>query len=197
MGVKHFVFAPICSSYGKMANSNDCIDEEGDLNPVSLYAKLKVQFEKYLLGSELQGMAAAALRFSTAYGPSPRMRFDLTVNEFVKEVVLGRELVVFGEQFWRPYCHTEDLANACLRVLEADKNVVDRCEDFYRNKHLNSDLLSVNFTDMSDEEFHRSLMEANLALIDNNQKKKYAQMTEITKNLYLNKDVNFRGYRQT
>jgi len=124
MGVKHFVFASTCSNYGKMANANEYIDEDGILNPVSLYAKLKVQFEKYLLESSPEGMAACALRFSTAYGPSPRIRFDLTVNEFVKEVVLNRELVVFGEQFWRPYCHTQDLANACLRVLEANKSII-------------------------------------------------------------------------
>ncbi len=116
-GVKNFVFASTCSNYGKMEDSNQLIDEDGALNPVSLYAKLKVKFEEYLLGSESKGMIATALRFSTAYGPSPRIRFDLTVNEFVKEIVLDRELVVFGEQFWRPYCHTQDLARACLKVL--------------------------------------------------------------------------------
>jgi nucleoside-diphosphate-sugar epimerase len=58
------------------------------------------------------------------YGLSPRIRFDLTVNEFTRDVALGRELVIFGEQFWRPYCHVEDLARACVSVLEADPEIV-------------------------------------------------------------------------
>ena len=48
---------------------------------------------------------STCLRFATVYGTSPRMRFDLTVNEFTRDVALGRDLVVFGEQFWRPYVH--------------------------------------------------------------------------------------------
>ena len=52
---------------------------------------------------------------------SPRMRFDLTVNEFTKELALGRELKVFGEQFWRPYCHVNDFSRAILAVLAADE----------------------------------------------------------------------------
>jgi nucleoside-diphosphate-sugar epimerase len=48
------------------------------------------------------------------------MRFDLTVNEFTKELALGRELVVYGEQFWRPYCHVVDLAKSIIHVIEAD-----------------------------------------------------------------------------
>jgi nucleoside-diphosphate-sugar epimerase len=125
-GVSRFIFASTCSNYGKMPDSEEYIDEEGELNPISLYAKLKVRFENYLLHSEPKIMAATSLRFSTACGLSQRMRFDLTVNEFVKDVFLGRELVVFGEQFWRPYCHTEDLAQGCICVLEADRDIVDR-----------------------------------------------------------------------
>jgi nucleoside-diphosphate-sugar epimerase len=62
-----------------------------------------------------------SLRFATVFGMSPRMRFDLTVNEFTKELALGRGLVVFGEQFWRPYCHVDDFSRAILSVLEAEK----------------------------------------------------------------------------
>ncbi|NTV26722.1 MAG: NAD-dependent epimerase/dehydratase family protein, partial [Chlorobiaceae bacterium] len=65
-----------------------------------------------------------SLRFSTVYGLSPRPRFDLTVNEFTKELALGRELVVFGEQFWRPYCHVVDLCRSVLAVLDAEEEKV-------------------------------------------------------------------------
>ena len=64
-----------------------------------------------------------SLRFSTVYGISPRMRFDLTVNEFTKDLSLEKELVVFGEQFWRPYCHVKDFSNAFITVLNSPKKV--------------------------------------------------------------------------
>ena len=52
------------------------------------------------------------------------MRFDLTVNEFVKELCLGRSLEVYGEQFWRPYCHVKDFAKAYMCVMNAPINQV-------------------------------------------------------------------------
>ncbi len=123
--VKRFVFASTCSNYGKMPGDN-LLTEDSMLNPVSLYAKLKVQFEKYVLDSDTRkDFIPTNLRFSTAYGLSPRVRFDLTVNEFSKDVALGRELVIFGEQFWRPYCHVEDLARACILALESDAEKVN------------------------------------------------------------------------
>jgi nucleoside-diphosphate-sugar epimerase len=53
------------------------------------------------------------------------MRFDLTVNEFMRDITLDRELVVFAEQFWRRYCHVEDLARACIMILECEENKMD------------------------------------------------------------------------
>lgn len=94
------------------------------LRPISLYARSKVEFERHALAAKLPGLAATCLRFSTAYGISPRMRFDLTVNEFSRDVALGRTLEIYGKQFWRPYCHTTDLARACVRVLEAETAAV-------------------------------------------------------------------------
>ena len=47
------------------------------------------------------------------------MRFDLTVNEFTKDLALGKELIIFGEQFWRPYCHVKDFSNAFITILKA------------------------------------------------------------------------------
>lgn len=84
-----------------------------------------------------------------------------------------------------------------LYYYAIEKGLLKDVEDFYENRHTNSDLLSVNFTDMSDEAFHRALMEANMTLIENYHKKKLSQMIEITKDLYLNRNSNFRGYRQT
>jgi len=76
-----------------------------------------------------------------------------------------------------------------------EKGLLRDCEDFYENKHINSDILSVNFTDMTDDEFHRSLMEANITLIKNYYKKRLDLTIDITRNLYMNRDASFRGFR--
>jgi nucleoside-diphosphate-sugar epimerase len=124
--IERFVFASTCSNYGKMTDSGGYVDESSPLAPVSLYAELKVEVEDLMLNrlSRTGDFCPTCLRFATAYGISPRMRFDLTVNEFTKELALGRELVVFGEQFWRPYCHVDDLARAILAVLNQPKHEV-------------------------------------------------------------------------
>ena len=123
-GVERFVFASTCSNYGKSNAPNAFVSEVSELKPVSLYARTKVAVEEHLLGAPQRGCAPTCLRFSTVYGLSPRPRFDLTVNEFTRDLALGRELVVFGEQFWRPYCHVRDLARSVLAVMAADLGTV-------------------------------------------------------------------------
>jgi nucleoside-diphosphate-sugar epimerase len=118
-GVRHMVFASTCSNYGRMADPTVPIDEEAVLAPVSLYAEQKVEVERMLLSGETAPMAATCLRFATVYGVAPRMRFDLTVNEFTRDLWADRELEVFGEQFWRPYVHVADAARAVAAVLDA------------------------------------------------------------------------------
>ena len=120
-GVSRFIFASTCSNYGKMDDPEAYVDENSKLAPVSLYAELKVKFEKYMLSEmkKTDGFSPTSLRFSTVYGLSRRMRFDLTVNEFTKDLALGKELVIFGEQFWRPYCHVRDFSNAFITVLNS------------------------------------------------------------------------------
>lgn len=125
MGVKKFVFASTCSNYGKMEDPNQFVTEESKLAPVSLYAETKVAVEQFLMSqSKDNACKPTCLRFSTVYGLSLRPRFDLTVNEFAKELALGRELVIFGEQFWRPYCHVYDLARSVVTVIEAPAELV-------------------------------------------------------------------------
>jgi nucleoside-diphosphate-sugar epimerase len=125
-GVPRFVFASTCSNYGKMSEPNSYVTEASPLAPVSLYAELKVKFENKMMNEMPRNdhFSPTSLRFSTVYGVSHRMRFDLTVNEFTKELALGKELVVFGEQFWRPYCHVSDFSNAILTVLKAPREKV-------------------------------------------------------------------------
>ncbi len=123
-GVQRLVFASTCSNYGRMADPSVPIDETGELAPVSLYAEQKVGIEKALLGGEVAIGVTTCLRFATVYGLGPRMRFDLTVNEFTRDLWEGLELEVFGELFWRPYVHVRDAARAVRTVLEADPEIV-------------------------------------------------------------------------
>ncbi len=119
LGVRRFVFASTCSNYGRMDDPTVPIDETGVLSPVSLYAEQKVGIEKALLAERREGLAPTCLRFATVYGSAPRMRFDLTVNEFSRDLWADRRLEVFGERFWRPYVHARDAALAMRTVLEA------------------------------------------------------------------------------
>jgi nucleoside-diphosphate-sugar epimerase len=120
LDVGRLVFASTCSNYGRMADPTVPIDERGQLSPVSLYAEQKVSVERMLLEGEPDGgLAATCLRFATVYGAAPRMRFDLTVNEFTRDLWADRDLEVFGEQFWRPYVHVGDAARGVALVLSA------------------------------------------------------------------------------
>lgn len=124
-GVKRFVFASTCSNYGKMSNPDELVTETSELKPVSLYAELKVKFEKYLLEEKKNSnICSTCLRFSTVYGFSPRIRFDLTVNEFTRNAAINGIQEIWGQQFWRPYCHVDDLARAVIITLESTEEKV-------------------------------------------------------------------------
>jgi nucleoside-diphosphate-sugar epimerase len=118
-GVRRFVFASTCSNYGRLADPTVPIDEDGELAPVSLYARQKVAIERALLDEAQAPLEVTCLRLATLYGVAPRMRFDLTVNEFTRDLWSDRRLEVFGEQFWRPYVHVRDAGRAMRLVLDA------------------------------------------------------------------------------
>ena len=123
-GLNRVIFVSTCSNYG-LIEGNELADENFELNPLSLYAKAKVRIEQELLAREGNvDYTATILRFATAFGLSPRMRFDLTISEFVREVWSGRELLVYDPDTWRPYCHVRDFANVIEGVLTAPADAV-------------------------------------------------------------------------
>ena len=122
--VENFIFISTCSNYGLIEN-NELADENYKLNPLSLYAKSKVNAEKYILSlKDKTNMHPTILRFATAFGLSPRMRFDLTVSEFTRELAMSKELLVYDAHTWRPYCHVQDFSRLIQMVLEAPKEKV-------------------------------------------------------------------------
>lgn len=122
--VQRFIFASTCSNYGRMSDPSQKVDERGELSPLSLYAETKVAVEKAILDAPADNFCATVLRFSTLYGVAPRMRFDLTVNEFTMEALVKKHLSVYGQQFWRPYVHVRDAGRAILKVLQTDPSIV-------------------------------------------------------------------------
>ena len=118
-GLERVIFVSTCSNYG-LIQSDELADEDFELNPLSLYAKSKVRIEKTLLGQRgMVDYSPTVLRFATAFGLSPRMRFDLTVSEFTRLIYLGEDLLVYDADTWRPYCHVRDFANVIERVFDA------------------------------------------------------------------------------
>ncbi len=84
-----------------------------------------------------------------------------------------------------------------LYYYAIEKGLLNDCEDFYENKHINSDLLAVNFTEMNDDDVHRLLLEANTKLISNYFMNKKNAAVEEARKLYLEQNEGFRGFRQT
>jgi len=117
--IDRFVFTSTCSNYG-LRGSDEPATEESELAPLSLYAEMKVDFERHVLqrGPEWP-VCPTLLRIATAYGLSQRMRFDLTISEFTRTLAVGEELVVYDADTWRPYCHVADISRAIMAVLEA------------------------------------------------------------------------------
>ena len=101
-----------------MSSSSSELNEDSPLNPLSLYAKAKVSIEQSILNLNFKkNFHPTIFRFATAFGLSDRMRFDLTINEFIRDLYFGKELQVYDPETWRPYCHIKDFAEIILRSL--------------------------------------------------------------------------------
>ena len=112
--IKGFIFFSTCSNYGI---ANGLANEETELNPLSIYAKAKVKAEKYLM-NDINGLDWIICRLSTVYGVSPRMRFDLTVNDFAMNAYMKKYLDIFLPYSHRPYIHVYDLAKVIMGLLK-------------------------------------------------------------------------------
>ena len=122
--ISKLIFISTCSNYG-LIKDDELADENFELTPLSLYAKAKVSNENYLISKKnIVDYAGVVLRFSTAFGLSPRMRFDLSISEFVKEMYDGKELEVYDEHTWRPYCHVRDFARLLDLVINAENEKI-------------------------------------------------------------------------
>ena len=111
LGVGRFVFASSCSIYGAAGDAPRA--EDDPLNPLTAYARSKVEAERGLRPLAGRDFTVTALRFATACGASPRLRLDLVLNDFVASAVLsGRIEVLSDGSPWRPLVHVDDMARA-------------------------------------------------------------------------------------
>jgi nucleoside-diphosphate-sugar epimerase/CBS domain-containing protein len=115
--INRFIYASTCSVYGM---GGELLDENSPLNPISLYARTKIESERAILGMGDEYFSPTILRMGTLYGYSPRMRFDLVVNTMSMKSFVDGRIQVFGGRQWRPLLGVEDAADVYIRCLEAD-----------------------------------------------------------------------------
>ncbi|HEY7378108.1 MAG TPA: SDR family oxidoreductase [Steroidobacteraceae bacterium] len=122
-GIRRFVYTSSCSVYG--AGTGDFLDENAATNPQTTYAKCKVLVERDVGAMAGADFCPVFLRNATAYGPSPRMRFDIVLNDLCALAWTTRRIAMVSDGSpWRPLVHVEDICEAIFRSLVAPEAAV-------------------------------------------------------------------------
>lgn len=114
--IKRFIFASSCSVYGF---GNEVFDENSKLNPIGYYASQKIEAENMIIQNS-ENIEYSILRFSTLFGCSKRMRFDLALNIMTANGTIEKNVNVFGGTQERPFIHCYDVARAIIKILESE-----------------------------------------------------------------------------
>ena len=123
LGVDRLLFSSTYSVYG-VAEDGKPVTEDAQLNPQSLYAETKIAAEELLIGAAKDSHCAPLIfRFATLYGASPRLRFDLIINQFVLEAFTRGELLIYQREYSRSFVHIRDVVAGLLLGLEAPERL--------------------------------------------------------------------------
>ena len=126
LGVKRFIYASTYSNYG-LAPDGKPVTEQTPLAPQSLYAETKIAAERFLTAQSSTTCAPLIFRLATLYGLSPRMRFDLIINQFVLEAYTKRELLIYQRGYSRSFVHIQDALRGLILGLQAPEEKA-RCQ---------------------------------------------------------------------
>jgi nucleoside-diphosphate-sugar epimerase len=128
-GVQRFLFSSSCSTYGA-AGTEELLNEEAEFRPVTPYGRSKVLVEQDVVKLAGANFSPTFLRNATAYGVSPRLRFDLVLNNLVAWAHTTRRIYIKSDGTpWRPIVHIEDISRAFLAALDAPRDLV-HCQAF-------------------------------------------------------------------
>ena len=119
--VTRFFFSSTCSNYG---SNLEVVDETTPLKPLSLYSETKIKGESLVLSSKNDNFEPCVLRFATVFGLSPKMRFDLLIQELIKNAFEHKTIEVYGPNYWRPFIHVGDVAEACMIGIRSDSKLI-------------------------------------------------------------------------
>lgn len=123
LGIQRFVYTSSCSVYG--AGTGDFLDETAKVNPQTAYAECKVLVERDVGQMAGADFCPVFLRNATAYGPSPRMRFDIVINDLSALAWTTKRIAMISDGSpWRPVVHVEDICEAIYRSLVAPEAAV-------------------------------------------------------------------------
>jgi nucleoside-diphosphate-sugar epimerase len=121
IGVKQYILASSASVYGQQ---KDTVDENSEVNPITDYSKANRKAEEDVLKLNDDNFSVTVLRFSSVYGSSPRMRFDISVNSMILEMFRSHKIVVRGKNNSRPFIHIKDAVKAYQNVIKTPKNII-------------------------------------------------------------------------
>ena len=119
--ISRLIFMSSCSVYGQ---NDEKVDEDSELNPVSLYARCKIESEKAILSFDHNFLCPTILRLATVHGMSHRQRFDLVVNLLSIKASSEKKIQIFGGQQWRPFISVEDVCLGIITVLHSESKKV-------------------------------------------------------------------------
>ena len=123
-GVRRFIFASSCSMYGA-SGTDEALDENAPLHPLTAYAESKVRSEEGLFALAGPDFAPVSMRNATVFGASPRLRLDIVLNNLAAYAhTTGRITLLSDGTAWRPLVHVRDVAKTALALLDAQEDAI-------------------------------------------------------------------------